>query len=159
MRFIAWTMYIASIVLANLMTSKFGMVSVAGLLVSAGTFAAGATLVLRDLVQRRSPRWAVPILILIAAVISAATSSPALALASGLAFLVSEVADWGVFSRIQQRNLPLAILVSSAAAAPIDTVLFLHLAGFPLTIEAILGQFIIKTAIAGGVAMFVSTRK
>ena len=45
--------FVASIVAANWMTSTFGLVPIGfGLLVTAGTFAAGAALVLRDAVQQ-----------------------------------------------------------------------------------------------------------
>ena len=45
--------YVASIVAANWMTSTLGLVPIGfGLLVTAGTFAAGAALVLRDAVQQ-----------------------------------------------------------------------------------------------------------
>jgi uncharacterized PurR-regulated membrane protein YhhQ (DUF165 family) len=38
--------------------------------------------------------------------------------------------------------------VSSVVAAPVDTVLFLYLAGFAVTWQAVLGQFVVKTAMA-----------
>jgi queuosine precursor transporter len=63
-----------------------------------------------------------------------------------------------VFSPLRDRSLPAAVLVSSIVSAPVDTVLFLWIAGFPLTWQAVLGQFLVKTAIAGLVALALVVR-
>lgn len=151
--------YIGSIVAANWLTATFGLVPIGfGLLVTAGTFAAGFALVARDWVQTTSGKALVFAAILVGAALSYFTSSPALALASGLAFLVSELVDLGVFSPLRNRSLPAAILASSVVSAPVDTVLFLWIAGFPLTWQAVLGQFLVKTAIAAVVALALVAR-
>jgi queuosine precursor transporter len=158
-RALALTAYIGSIVAANWLTATFGLVPIGfGLLVTAGTFAAGIALVARDWVQTTSGKALVFVAILAGAALSYFTSSPALALASGLAFLVSELVDLGVFSPLRDRSLPAAVLVSSIVSAPVDTVLFLWIAGFPLTWQAVLGQFLVKTAIAGLVALALVVR-
>ena len=142
--------YIASIVAANWATSTFGLVPIGfGLLVTAGTFAAGAALILRDWVQQESGRrWVVLAAIVAGALISAWTSAPAIAFASGIAFLVSELVDWGVFTPLRGRSLAVAVVASSVVSAPVDTVLFLQLAGFGVTWQAVAGQWIVKTAMA-----------
>lgn len=142
------TAYIAVIVGANWMTSQFGLVSVVGLTVTAGTFAAGLALVFRDGVQVTLGRWVVLAAIAAGAILSSITSSPALAVASGIAFAASELVDFAVFTPLLKRSLPLAVITSSVVSAPVDTVLFLHLAGFDVTWSAIAGQFVVKTAIA-----------
>lgn len=158
-RALALIAYIATIVAANWMTATYGLVPIGfGLMVTAGTFAAGFALVARDWVQTTSPPWVVPVAILAGAVLSAVTSNPAIALASGVAFLCSEAVDWGVFTPLRERSLPGAVIASSVIAAPVDTVLFLWLAGFPVTVPAVLGQFIVKTAIALVVAGALSVR-
>lgn len=145
--------YIGSIVAANWLTATFGLVPIGfGLLVTAGTFAAGIALVARDGVQQTSGKAWVIGAILVGAALSYFTSSPALAIASGLAFLVSELVDLGVFTPLRDRSLAGAVLLSSVVSAPVDTVLFLRIAGFPLTWQAVLGQFLVKTAIAAIVA-------
>jgi uncharacterized PurR-regulated membrane protein YhhQ (DUF165 family) len=155
--------YIASIVIANYATSTFGLVSIGfGLAVTAGTFAAGAALILRDAVQVYGNRWFVLGAILAGAVLSVAMATPAIAVASGLAFLVSELVDWAVFTPIRSRSLPLAVVVSSVVSAPVDTVLFFYLAGFGVTLNAVLGQFIVKTAlalVAAGVIALLARRR
>jgi uncharacterized PurR-regulated membrane protein YhhQ (DUF165 family) len=158
---LAAAVYVGTVVAANVMTANLGLVQLpaTGLLVTAGTFAAGLSLIARDWVQQTARRWwAVPVLIVVAALVSAVTATPALAVASGVAFLVAEVVDWGVFTPLRGRSLPLAVVVSSLVAAPVDTVLFLHLAGFPVTWEAVAGQVLVKTVMALAVAVWLKVR-
>ncbi len=155
----ALAVYIATIVAANWMTATFGLVPVGfGLLVTAGTFAAGAALIARDWVQTTSGRWVALAAIVVGAGLSWWLSTPALAVASGIAFLVSELVDFAVFSPLRDRSLPTAVLVSSVVSAPVDTVLFLAIAGFPLTWQAVIGQFLVKTAMAALVAAALAWR-
>lgn len=154
------SIYIASIVLANVCTVYFGLVPIGfGLMVTAGTFAAGFALIARDAVQVSSGKIVVLVVIIAGAAISAVTSNPAIAVASGIAFLVSELVDFAVFTPLRAKNLALAVVASSVISAPVDTVLFLHLAGFGLSWQAVLGQFIIKTALALLVAVIISVKK
>lgn len=151
--------YVLSIVAANWMTATLGLIPIGlGLAVTAGTFAAGFALIGRDGVQVTSGKaWALAS-ILFGSVLSVVTSSPAIALASGIAFLASELVDFAVFTPLRSRNLPTAVVVSSVVSAPVDTVLFLHLAGFGVTWQAVLGQFIVKTAIALLAAAWIARR-
>lgn len=151
--------YIGVIVAANWLTATFGLVSFIGLTVTAGTFAAGLALIFRDAVQVELGKATVIAAIIGGALISAWTSTPAIALASGIAFLVSELVDFGVFTPLRNRSLPGAVLASSVVAAPIDTVLFLHIAGFGATWEAVWGQFVIKTLLALIVAAVLAYRE
>ena len=154
-----FAIYAGVIVAANWATATLGLVPIGfGLVVTAGTFAAGAALIVRDRLQMVSNRWVVLAAITIGAALSAVTSTPALAVASGVAFAVSELVDWSVFTPLARRSMAAAVLVSSLVAAPVDTVLFLWLAGFPLTWQAIAGQLIVKTAMAGIVAAVISAR-
>jgi len=152
-------LYIGSIVLANWMTTTFGLVSIGlGLAVTAGTFAAGAALILRDGVQTATNNITVVAAITLGIVVSYLVSDPFIAIASAVAFAVSELVDYGVFTPLRKRNLATAVLVSSIVSAPVDTVLFLHIADFGVTWQAVLGQFIIKTALAGAVAVYLMLR-
>ena len=152
--------FLATAVAANIATDRLGLVPIGfGLAVTAGTFAAGAALIARDWVQQTTPRWwAVPALIAVAALLTALTASPALAVASGLAFLAAELVDWAVFTPMRRRTLAGAVLASSVVAAPVDTVLFLHLAGFPVTVEAVAGQLLVKTGMAAIAAVWLARR-
>ncbi len=156
--------YAAAIIGANLLTSMFGLVplGVGGLAVTAGTFAAGAALIARDWVHAVGGRALALCTVLLGALLSWAVASPALAVASGVAFAVSELVDLSVYSPLRTRSVPLAVVASSVVAAPVDTVLFLWLAGFGVTWQAVLGQFLVKTAmalLAAGVLGAVSVRK
>lgn len=158
-RIAALAAYIAAIVAANWMTTTFGLVPIGfGLLVTAGTFAAGFALIARDWVQATSGRWWTVGAILVGAALSYLTSDPFIAIASGVAFLASELVDMAVFTPLRDRSLPGAVLASSVVSAPVDTVLFLSIAGFGVTWQAVLGQFIVKTGLALAVALFLAAR-
>lgn len=140
--------FLAAIVLANAATQRFGLVAIPfGLTVTAGTFMAGAALILRDGVHEYWGRLWTIAAILAGAVLTLVVA-PALAVASALAFLASELVDLAVYQRVRPRSLPAAIVLSSLAAAPVDTLLFLRLAGFPITIQSVAGQVIVKTVMA-----------
>jgi uncharacterized PurR-regulated membrane protein YhhQ (DUF165 family) len=157
--YVAIAGYIGTIVAANWMTATFGLVPIGfGLAVTAGTFAAGAALILRDAVQTQAGKAVVLAAILAGIVVSYFVSDPFIAIASAVAFAASELVDFAVFTPMRRRNLALAVLASSIVSAPIDTVLFLQIAGFGVTWEAVLGQFIVKTVMAGLVAAWLAWR-
>lgn len=146
--------YIGSILLANLLTSWIGLVPIgAGLYVTAGTFAAGLALVLRDGIQETWTRDAVLTAILAGTALSYVIADHAIAAASAVAFLASEAIDWAIYSNWRSRSKPAAVIASSVIAAPFDTVLFLAIAGFPVTVNAVIGQMMVKTLIALAVSV------
>ena len=61
--------------------------------------------------------------------ISYLMAGPQIAIASAAAFLISELADWAVYS-FTKRPLSQRILFSSVLGTPIDTVVFLTMIGF-----------------------------
>ncbi|GIJ12722.1 VUT family protein [Micromonospora andamanensis] len=77
------------------------------------------------------------------AVLSAVLAAPTLALASAAAFAVSELADLLVYQPLRGRGLLRAVLASNAVGAPLDTIVFLTLAGFPVW-SAVPGQLWVK---------------
>lgn len=142
----ALTGYAAAIYGANHLTAHYGLVHVApGLLATAGTFAAGAALLLRDAVHDTMGRVWVLAGIAAGALLTFATS-PALAVASAAAFLAAELADMAVYSPMRSRGWARAVLASNTAGAVVDTLLFLWLAGFPITAAAVGGQMVGKLA-------------
>ena len=158
--FVFFASYVLSIVLANVATNSIGLMTAFGLTFTAGTIPAGLALILRDGLQERSNTRAVLLAIVLGAALSFVTSSPGLALASGLAFLASEFVDLAVFIPVRAYSLPGAVIASSIVAAPVDTLLFLHLAGFPITFTTVSGQFIMKSLlalfVAFGIKCFIS---
>ncbi|HET8647335.1 MAG TPA: VUT family protein, partial [Vicinamibacteria bacterium] len=120
--------YIATIYLANLLIVTVGIVPVGlGLMAPAGVYAAGLAFSLRDAVRETlGPRWML-VGILAGAALSALLS-PALALASGAAFLLSELADAAVYEPLRARGRTLALAASNVVGLAVDSALFLWLA-------------------------------
>ncbi len=99
-----------------------------GFMAPSGVLMVGLALVLRDLVQRRLGTAFGLGAIAVGAVISAVLASPSLVFASTVAFLISEMADFAVYTPLQQRGLVLAVLASSVIGLLADSMLFLWLA-------------------------------
>lgn len=99
-----------------------------GIMAPSGVVMAGLALVLRDVVQRRlGILWSV-LAVLAGAALSTLLASTGLVLASGTAFLLSELADLGVYTPLQRRRLVLAVALSGAVGLVVDSVVFLYLA-------------------------------
>lgn len=121
-------LYVTTIWLANYLIQHYGFVSVGfGLMAPAGVYAAGLALGLRDVTQRLLGRTAVIGCILTGAALSY-TISPAFATASAIAFLLSEAADFAVYSPLEKRTFIGAMLASNIVGAAVDSVLFLWIA-------------------------------
>jgi uncharacterized PurR-regulated membrane protein YhhQ (DUF165 family) len=98
------------------------------LMAPSGVMMIGIALVLRDLVQRRLGVAYSAGAVVAGAVLSAAVAPPALALASGTAFLLSELADLAVYTPLARRGLVAAVVASSAVGLVVDSIIFLWLA-------------------------------
>jgi uncharacterized PurR-regulated membrane protein YhhQ (DUF165 family) len=81
--------------------------------------------------------------IVIGAAISAGLAPPALVIASAVAFLLSEGADFAVYTPLARRRLVLAVVASSMVGLVIDSIVFLWLAFGSL--DFLFGQIIGKT--------------
>jgi len=84
----------------------------------------GFIFVMRDFAQREVGHR-VLLAMLIGAALSYVMASPFVALASAAAFLVSELADWLVYT-VTKRPLSQRILLSSLIGTPVDSVVFLY---------------------------------
>lgn len=141
----ALTAYACAIAAANWLTAHHGLISVGfGLTATAGTYCAGIALMLRNVVQDALGRRFVVLAIVAGAALSALTS-PALALASGVAFGVSELADTAAYTPLRRHGWARAVLPASFIGALLDSLLFLSIAGFPVTARGISGQLVGKT--------------
>lgn len=88
----------------------------------------GLALVVRDFAQHELGQLIfVPLGIGVA--LSYILATPQIATASAVAFLVSELSDWAVFT-FSKKPLSQRVLISSAIGAPIDTFVFLYGASF-----------------------------
>ena len=146
-------LYLASILLGNIFVDRFGIVklTVADLhkpdapyffiVFPAGVVFIGLTFSFRDYVQRLWGDWACWIWMAMACALTVLMSWQ-LALASFLAFLVSESADWAAFKFLKMpfRN---RILISNLISCPLDSAVFVTLA-FGWFWPAIWGQALIK---------------
>ncbi len=99
-----------------------------GITAPSGVLMIGLALVLRDLVQRRLGKaWTLGA-ILVGAALSGFVAPPALVAASVAAFLLSELADFAVYTPLQKRGLIRAVVLSSLVGLCVDSVAFLYLA-------------------------------
>lgn len=166
---VALLIYCGSIALANWLILNVGMVRLPdgshlvpvgfGLMAPSGSFAAGVTFVARDVVQRSAGRrWA--LIAIVAGTVLSVLVSPRLALASGTAFLFSELVDFAVYTPLQEKRFVLAVVLSGIVGSVVDSVLFLVLAGIPLA-AALPGLLLAKVwvqLLAGPVAGWLRTR-
>src|SRR5215471_872398 len=137
---------------ANWMIGHVGTVCIANgpclvpvapnLMAPSGVLMVGAALVLRDLVQRRLGVEFGLGAIIVGAAISAGLAPASLVLASAVAFLLSEFADFAVYTPLARRRLVLAVVASSLAGLIVDSIVFLWLAFGSL--EFLPGQIIGK---------------
>ncbi len=120
--------YVATIFAANWAIAAYGAVPVGfGLLAPAGVYCAGLAFTLRDGVQHTlGKRWTLAAIVAGAAL--SALVSPRFALASGAAFLLSELADFAVYTPLAQRRWLFAVAASNAVGLVVDSALFLWLA-------------------------------
>src|SRR6516225_11411427 len=130
--------FMASIPIANWMIRHVGtqcvpdgpcLIQVAPTIMApSGVLMIGLALVLRDMVQRRLGKsWSLAA-IAVGTVLSGAIAPPSLVLASATAFLISELADFAVYTPLQRRRLVLAVFASGVVGAIADSIVFLYVA-------------------------------
>lgn len=135
---LAFLSFLACVPMANWMIGNVGticvpngpcMIPVApGVMAPSGVMMIGIALVLRDVVQRlMGGAWALGA-ILAGAFLSFLVAPPSLVIASGLAFLISELADFAVYTPLQRRGLLRAVIASSSVGLVVDSVVFLYIA-------------------------------
>ena len=99
-----------------------------GLMAPSGVLTVGVALVLRDVVQRCLGIGFGLLAIFLGTALSMLVVPETLVAASGAAFLLSELADFGVYTPLQRRRLVLAVIASSLVGLVVDSVVFLWLA-------------------------------
>jgi queuosine precursor transporter len=158
-------LYVGLVILANWLASRY-VVSVGfGRVAPAGVFCIGGVLVLRDWLQQLRGLWWTMPLVYAAGLVSwgigdAAgwTSLEKIAVASVVAFSVSETIEAVVFTPLRRRNLTLGVALSGTVGNAIDSALFLALAFGSQAF--FLGQFIGKSEmIAVGTLLTLGRRR
>lgn len=134
---IASILFLGAVVLPNYLIAHFGIVDVVPgpwtLMAPAAVYAVGIALVARDAVDEtlgggHRALLIVLGLIVVGTALSIALAGPKVAFASGVAFLVSEILDLGVYRGLRNLGWSVAALGSSYAGALVDSLLFLWLA-------------------------------
>lgn len=108
----------------------------------------GFIFVARDFAQREIGHRVI-VAMLLAGVLSYLMASPFVAAASLAAFLISELADWAVYS-FTGRPFSQRVLLSSAIGTPLDSVIFLAVIGhlslagvIAMTVSKMLGALVV----------------
>lgn len=144
--------FVATVVAANWTLERYGLVELPliGWMAPAGVFWAGLGFGLRDaLHEAGGKRWVLSCIAAGAALswwLSDAVTIPgghvSIAVASGIAFALSELTDFAVYSPLRERRWTLAVVLSNLAGAVVDSALFLWLAFG--AIDAMGGQIVGK---------------
>jgi queuosine precursor transporter len=126
--FVCVAFYIGTIFAANWAITHYGVVTVApGLVAPAGVYFAGIAFTLRDLTQNLlGRRWVVGAILAGAAASWVVSSS--FAVASAVAFLISETADFAVYTPLAERRWLAAVAASNVVGTVVDSIVFLTLA-------------------------------
>lgn len=168
---VATVLFVATVWAANWAVANYGVVGVGfGLVAPAGVYFAGLAFTLRDTIHRTLGRWYVVGAILVgsglAYFIEANAQIPggvtSIAVASAVAFLVSEFSDLLVYEPMRKRGWARAVLASNVVGIAVDSALFLYLAFGSLAFFK--GQFVGKfwltlAAVALIAAARVATRR
>ena len=97
--------YVAGVVAANVLTERLGLIPVGfGLVATAGTYAAAWVLIARNFGQDMLGRRGILALMLLGTALSWWLASPALAVASAVAFGLSEAADMAIYTPLRKRG-------------------------------------------------------
>lgn len=136
--YLAALAYASTIPAANWMIGNVGTVCIPdgpcliplgfGITEPSGVLMIGLALLLRDAVHEYlGARWSL-YAIGVGAVLSYLLADPFIAIASVVAFSVSELSDFAVYSKIRERSRTLGILASGVVGSVIDSVVFLWIA-------------------------------
>lgn len=135
---IALVLFGLTIPMANWMIGHVGTVCVPqgpclvpvwpGITAPSGVLLIGLALVLRDIVQRRLGPFFGLGAIVIGSLISAWLAPAAIVMASVSAFLLSELADFAVYTPLQRRRFVTAVFASGVVGLIVDSIVFLYLA-------------------------------
>ena len=166
-------LYLLTIAAANIMTARFApLIIFDGLvIIPVGSLLVGATFMLRDIVQlkhgkAKTYRTIVAALILSGVMSAALGDTVHVAVASAVAFFVSEAIDTEIFSRLR-RSVAARVLLSGLVGGTVDSAIFVIFGLSPaganvLTWEqvpfAIIGQTAVKAAVQIAAVMIAWSR-
>lgn len=131
--------YISTIPLANWMIEHVGTMCIpngpcvvpvwfGGIYCPSGSLMIGLALVLRDIVQRAYGAHISILAIGLGTAVAIAVAPAAVVLASATSFLLSELADFAVYTPLYRKRFVLAVALSAVVGLVVDSVLFLTIA-------------------------------
>lgn len=116
--------HIGLVVAVNILFSVVPMLETPIGLLSPVALIVGGVFVVRDYAQRAAGHYVI-VAMMLATVISYLMADPFVAVASALAFLTSELVDWGLYSATS-KPFHHRVLLSSMLSTPVDTAVFLY---------------------------------
>tara|TARA_R110000765_G_scaffold33939_1_gene77362 strand:- start:87 stop:593 length:507 start_codon:yes stop_codon:yes gene_type:complete len=145
--------FIATIVGANVALAEYGIVPIGfGMSAPAGVYFAGLAFTMRDGVRERLGLRGTAMAVLAGAALSfMLEDARTFAVASGVAFGLSEAADAIVYEPLRQRSRLVAVAVSNTVGLVLDSVVFLWLAFGSLAFVE--GQIVGKAYMTGIVVL------
>ena len=149
MKYISTALYIALIYLVNYAFSVVPPIELpGGIMWPPVALLVGFIFVVRDFAQREIGHY-VLLAMGVGVGLSYFMADPHVAIASAVAFSISELVDWAVYS-FTKRKLSDRILASSLLGTPVDSVAFLSMIGFfsiagavAMTVSKLIGAFIV----------------
>lgn len=166
-RFACLILFLATIPVANWMIGNVGTVCIPkgpclipvapGLMAPSGVLLIGIALVLRDAVHEYFGPKIAAAAIVIGAGLSAFVAPAPLVVASGVAFLLSELADMAVYTPLRRKRLVTAVLASGVVGSIVDSAVFLWIAFGSL--DYLTGQVVGKTWMTVGAAAWLWWRR
>jgi uncharacterized PurR-regulated membrane protein YhhQ (DUF165 family) len=158
-------LFVVLVILANWLASAYVVPVGFGLTAPAGVYCIGAVLVLRDWLQQIGGLLRTMPLVYVAGLLSWGVAELAgwtdlekVAVASVVAFTISETAEAVVFTPLRNRNLPFAVALSGTVGNALDSFVFLALAFGSQAF--FLGQFVGKSEmIALGTLLTLARRR
>jgi len=119
--------YILSVVLINVGFVYVPLIPFYDTMYPPMSIIVGIIFILRDYAQREIGHKVIGAMV-IGAVLSYVMANPFIAVASFVAFMISELTDWGVYT-FTGKPLHERILISSLASTPVDSAVFLLMIG------------------------------
>lgn len=129
MKFKYAMLYIAAIVIANIGFTYLPMIPLpGGEMFAPMSLLVGFIFVIRDFAQKELGHKVLAAIV-VGIGLSYILADPFVAVASAVAFAISEMADWLIYT-VTQRSLRDRILISSAVSTPLDSAVFMLMLGF-----------------------------
>ena len=119
--------YILSVVLINVGFVYVPLIPFYDTMYPPMSIIVGIIFILRDYAQREIGHKVIGAMI-IGAILSYVMANPFIAVASFVAFMISELTDWGVYT-FTGKPLHERVLISSLASTPVDSAVFLLMIG------------------------------